>query len=250
VVLPRLRQFKPDLIIISAGFDAHAKDSINGGFCGALEQDYEWLTHGLVSIANECCEGRIVSVLEGGYRIQGMCVSAFARSVLEHVRVLAESDPSITPDTQEMEWEMSEFEKQIKAAKELEVELRAAKHHYQSIHAGILAKASTESVADDEEEEEEEGAAIQQAQADEESNEDDDEIEEEDEDIPMATTTTTSSTTIPDDVVDSHQQAQERPKRRATKDINFVKLNEEMNREKESKRQKGSFDSAVDDAGM
>jgi hypothetical protein len=85
-VLPRLAAFAPDLILISAGFDAHRRDTINHGFIGLVEEDYEWITDYLVRIANKSCEGRVVSVLEGGYRIQGGVVSPFARSVAAHVR--------------------------------------------------------------------------------------------------------------------------------------------------------------------
>lgn len=121
VVLPRLARFKPDLILISAGFDAHKKDCINMGYIGKnrilfpsrpspllfiplldiclttpfvtttapqtglVEEDYEWITRQLIRVANTFCHGRVVSVLEGGYRIQGGLVSAFARSVAAHV---------------------------------------------------------------------------------------------------------------------------------------------------------------------
>mmetsp|Transcript_5861 Transcript_5861/g.20432 ORF Transcript_5861/g.20432 Transcript_5861/m.20432 type:complete len:800 (+) Transcript_5861:169-2568(+) len=89
LVLPKLRTFDPDLIVVSAGFDAHSKDDIQGDInLGVRESDYEWLTDELVKVANSCCKGRLVSVLEGGYRIQGGLVSAFARSVAEHVRAL------------------------------------------------------------------------------------------------------------------------------------------------------------------
>lgn len=53
---------------------------------GLVEEDYEWVTRHLVRIANTHCDGRVVSVLEGGYKIQGGLVSAFARSVASHVR--------------------------------------------------------------------------------------------------------------------------------------------------------------------
>jgi acetoin utilization deacetylase AcuC-like enzyme len=84
-VLPRLAAFSPDLILISAGFDAHRRDGINSGLLGLVEEDYEWITDYLVRIANKTCEGRIVSMLEGGYRTQGGVVSPFARSVAAHV---------------------------------------------------------------------------------------------------------------------------------------------------------------------
>jgi len=57
-------------------------------YIGIQEKEFEWLTEQLVSLANKYCQGRIVSALEGGYRIQGGVVSAFARSVASHVRAL------------------------------------------------------------------------------------------------------------------------------------------------------------------
>ena len=91
-ILPAVANHKPDLILISAGFDAHAKDDMNSGYIGLLECDYEWVTGELVKIANKHAEGRIVSVLEGGYRIQGGIVSPFARSVAAHVRALGSAN--------------------------------------------------------------------------------------------------------------------------------------------------------------
>ena len=58
-------------------------------YIGIQEKEFEWLTEQLVSLANKYCQGRIVSALEGGYRIQGGVVSAFARSVAGHVRALS-----------------------------------------------------------------------------------------------------------------------------------------------------------------
>ena len=91
-ILPAVNSHEPDLILISAGFDAHAKDDMNSGYIGLLECDYEWVTGELVKIANKHSEGRIVSVLEGGYRIQGGIVSPFARSVAAHVRALGQAN--------------------------------------------------------------------------------------------------------------------------------------------------------------
>jgi DNA ligase-1 len=90
-VLPALAVFAPDLVLVSAGFDAHRKDDINFAYCGITERDYTWVTEAIVAVANMSCPGRVVSVLEGGYRIQGGPVSAFARSVAAHVRALAEA---------------------------------------------------------------------------------------------------------------------------------------------------------------
>ena len=58
-------------------------------YIGIQEKEFEWLTEQLVRLANKYCQGRIVSALEGGYRIQGGIVSAFARSVASHVRALS-----------------------------------------------------------------------------------------------------------------------------------------------------------------
>jgi acetoin utilization deacetylase AcuC-like enzyme len=80
--------FSPDLLLVSAGFDAHRKDDINMGYIGLDETDYNWLTLALARVANTCCHGRLISVLEGGYNICGGLVSPFARSVHAHVRAL------------------------------------------------------------------------------------------------------------------------------------------------------------------
>ena len=66
-----------------------AQDAINWGFLGLCEDDYEWVTRQLLKVANATAGGRVVSVLEGGYRIHGRVVSAFGRSVAAHVRALA-----------------------------------------------------------------------------------------------------------------------------------------------------------------
>ncbi len=89
-ILPKILQHEPDIIFISAGFDAHKRDDINVGYLGVNENDYYWLTKQLMKVANTTCGGRIVSALEGGYRIHGKVVSPFGRSVAAHVRALAE----------------------------------------------------------------------------------------------------------------------------------------------------------------
>ena len=107
--LPAIAAFKPDLIIISAGFDAHAKDDIQGPVnLGVKEADYEWLTEELCKIANTHSQGRVISVLEGGYRIQGGVVSAFGRSVAAHLRVMFREnheqwDPEAAKKEQELD---------------------------------------------------------------------------------------------------------------------------------------------------
>ena len=81
--LPALRNFEPELIIISAGFDAHREDDL--GQMGLVEDDYAWITKRLKDIANDYAQGRIVSCLEGGYNL-----SALGRSVVAHVKALAD----------------------------------------------------------------------------------------------------------------------------------------------------------------
>ncbi|MCF8179261.1 MAG: histone deacetylase family protein [Sulfuritalea sp.] len=81
--LPRLHDFKPEMIFVSAGFDAHYEDDMAS--LGLVESDYAWVTMQIKHIALEYAEGRIVSLLEGGYAL-----SALARSVTTHVKVLAD----------------------------------------------------------------------------------------------------------------------------------------------------------------
>jgi acetoin utilization deacetylase AcuC-like enzyme len=77
-ILPALDTFKPELIIVSAGFDAHERDPL--GSLRMVESDYAWVTRKLMESAEKNCEGRLVSVLEGGYDLQGL-----AGSVAAHV---------------------------------------------------------------------------------------------------------------------------------------------------------------------
>ncbi len=79
--LPRLEAFKPQMLFISAGFDAHREDEL--GQLGLVEGDYAWITQQLVDVAERHAQGRIVSCLEGGYNL-----GALARSVAAHLRVL------------------------------------------------------------------------------------------------------------------------------------------------------------------
>jgi acetoin utilization deacetylase AcuC-like enzyme len=83
VWLPRLRDFAPEFIYISAGFDAHYEDDMAS--LGLVESDYAWVTEQLKGVAAQTARGRIVSMLEGGYSL-----SALARSVAAHIKVLAE----------------------------------------------------------------------------------------------------------------------------------------------------------------
>ena len=80
-ILPRLREFKPDLVVISAGFDAHTRDPLAN--LNLVEADYSWVTKKLMEIADSSAKGRIISLLEGGYDLQGL-----SRSVAAHVTAL------------------------------------------------------------------------------------------------------------------------------------------------------------------
>ncbi|MDX8378693.1 MAG: histone deacetylase family protein [Gallionella sp.] len=80
--LPALTQFSPQLILISAGFDAHYEDDMGG--LALRDADYVWVTEQLKTIAAEQAENRIISVLEGGYAL-----AALGRSATAHIKVLS-----------------------------------------------------------------------------------------------------------------------------------------------------------------
>ncbi|AZY50846.1 histone deacetylase family protein [Bordetella avium] len=80
--LPRLEAHAPQLILVSAGFDAHREDDM--AQMGLVESDYAWITDQLVAVADRYAQGRIVSTLEGGYSL-----SALGRSVVAHIRSLS-----------------------------------------------------------------------------------------------------------------------------------------------------------------
>lgn len=81
--MPRLHAHRPQLLLVSAGFDAHREDDM--GQMMLVEDDYEWMTRQIVSIARQYAQGRIVSCLEGGYNL-----SALGRSVTAHIRALSD----------------------------------------------------------------------------------------------------------------------------------------------------------------
>jgi acetoin utilization deacetylase AcuC-like enzyme len=83
-LLPALRKFAPGLLIISAGFDAHHLDPLGG--LQFTDDDYHWITRELMKVADETAEGRVVSVLEGGYSLEGL-----ASGTAAHVRALMEA---------------------------------------------------------------------------------------------------------------------------------------------------------------
>lgn len=90
-VLRRLNAFRPDIIFLSAGFDGHVKDPIGGEVVGWTEDDFYWLTLQVQRVAQRHCNGRCVSVLEGGYNVRGGVISPLAVCVREHVRALVKA---------------------------------------------------------------------------------------------------------------------------------------------------------------
>jgi len=83
VILPRLRQFDPSFVLISAGFDAHAADPMAD--LRLQVADFDWVTREILAIADKSCDGRLVSVMEGGYdtRALAACVAAHVRALME-----------------------------------------------------------------------------------------------------------------------------------------------------------------------
>ena len=82
--LPALERFKPEMIFISAGFDAHREDLLGG--MALVEEDYAWITGEMMSLAARHSRKRIVSMLEGGYNL-----AALGRSAVAHVKTLSEA---------------------------------------------------------------------------------------------------------------------------------------------------------------
>ena len=81
-VLPALAEFCPDLLLISAGFDAHRRDPLAG--LNWIGDDFAWLTGKLLDLADTSCKGRVVSLLEGGYDLEGL-----AEGVAQHVHMMS-----------------------------------------------------------------------------------------------------------------------------------------------------------------
>jgi acetoin utilization deacetylase AcuC-like enzyme len=81
--IPALEKFEPELVLFSAGFDAHVEDDM--AMLQLRDDDYAWVTAQVKAVADRTAAGRMVSVLEGGYAL-----SALGRSAVQHIRVLAE----------------------------------------------------------------------------------------------------------------------------------------------------------------
>lgn len=81
--LPDMLDFNPELILISAGFDAHREDDM--AQLTLNERDFVWITEKIMNVSKQCCEGRVISFLEGGYDL-----ASLSRSAVEHIRTLAQ----------------------------------------------------------------------------------------------------------------------------------------------------------------
>jgi len=84
ILFPAVRAFRPSLVMVSAGFDAHADDPLANLYW--QDEDYSWVTTEICKIAAECCDGRLVSTLEGGYDLDGLsgAVSAHLDALIAH----------------------------------------------------------------------------------------------------------------------------------------------------------------------
>lgn len=92
LILPKLRQFRPDLILVSAGYDAHFADPIDGAMMRLTSRGYASLIAGLRDAANDLCEGRIVLALEGGYNLE-----ALSWSVRNSIETLLDEPITLDP---------------------------------------------------------------------------------------------------------------------------------------------------------
>eukprot|EP00915_Cephaloidophora_sp_WS-2016_P003732 GHVH01005015.1.p1 GENE.GHVH01005015.1~~GHVH01005015.1.p1 ORF type:complete len:1497 (+),score=311.85 GHVH01005015.1:188-4492(+) len=88
-ILPALEAFSPDIIFLSAGFDAHRCDPVSQGMLELDCDDYAWITRLMIGFANDNCAGRIISVLEGGYDTETLGLSYFSRAVQKHVELMS-----------------------------------------------------------------------------------------------------------------------------------------------------------------
>ena len=84
VILPGLEKFQPDLLLVSAGFDAHMNDPLAG--LNLQDSDYAWVTKQLIEVAEKFTNGRLISTLEGGYDLL-----ALTSSVASHVEELVQA---------------------------------------------------------------------------------------------------------------------------------------------------------------
>jgi len=97
-ILPKIYGFRPDLILISAGFDGHSSDPIGGA---KLEtHDFAWATAEIMKAAKEHCDGKVVSCLEGGYNAKN-ADTGLAACIASHVKALCGLDEAVAPKPEE-----------------------------------------------------------------------------------------------------------------------------------------------------
>lgn len=117
-LLPALDRFKPDMILLSAGFDAHLQDKMNYGLVRLLDDDYFWVTDRLRAMAEKWCGGRLVSVLEGGYNVNGGALAPLARSAASHLRALCKPAPAAYEETPDAVASLQEKLQEVDAVKQ------------------------------------------------------------------------------------------------------------------------------------
>ena len=76
--LPAIHSFAPDLVLVSAGFDAHARDPL--GSLELADNDYDWMTRQIMDVANDTAQGRVISILEGGYDLEALATASRAHT--------------------------------------------------------------------------------------------------------------------------------------------------------------------------
>ena len=87
-IIPRLYKFKPDILLVSAGFDGHKLESINQNHMFLQENDYGYIAQQLQFVANKFCKRRMIAILEGGYNVNTGIISSFAQSVFTFIRYM------------------------------------------------------------------------------------------------------------------------------------------------------------------
>ncbi|KUF91299.1 Type-2 histone deacetylase 2 [Phytophthora nicotianae] len=207
-VLPAIRAFQPDIIFISAGFDGH-RDDILGGVAavnnpnvpaGYVEEDYAWATLEVLKLAAEVCDGRVVSVLEGGYDVRRE-TNSLAKSVAAHVAAISayEAARRMSDDSGTVDVEMKEEDAADKAVAPAGSATSAqgavvikTEHPIKQEPVGLLEKLLSTDLDDDnvviidDEDNEEEGGETTHDVHDGEDVEDEDTGEEDDGDVAMA----------------------------------------------------------------
>ena len=202
-IFPRIMTFQPDMIFISAGFDAHKKDTLNGGYVALVEEDFEWVTANLLKVANSCCEGRVVSALEGGYQLGGEYCSSFAKSVKTHVSTLVRGAKTL-----EARYSQADAERE----KAIERELLDEQERKRLAKEEAQRREFLENMARRQEKEEAEAEAEAEAAL-----------------LPSPPPpSTTSMPTAPAAESDAAEDATSGRKRRRAKEVDYVALNEEL----------------------